>query len=104
MITKEFCDLKERDMQEKINLLTASNTALRNQIDNASQTAAIESYVTGLVTPLAKEVSEIKAAQPATVSVQYPQLTAVPAYTLYGNGGYYAGGYGSFPYGNGYWS
>lgn len=103
MITKEFCDLKERDMQEKIDLLTASNTALRNQIDNATQTAAIESYVANLVNPLVKEVSDIKAAQPATVSVQYPQLTAVPAYSLYGNGSFY-GGYGSFPYGNGYWS
>jgi len=103
MITKEFCDLRERDMQEKIDALTAANTSLRGQIDNAAQTAAIESYVSGLVNPLIKEVSEIKAAQPATVSVQYPQLTAVPAYTLYGNGGYY-GGYGSFPYGNGYWA
>ena len=101
MITKEFCDLKEREMQEKINTLTAMNTTLRNQIDNAAQTATIESYVNTLVTPLAKEVSEIKAAQPATVSVQWPQLTAVPAYSLYGNGNY---GYGSFPYGNGYWS
>jgi hypothetical protein len=103
LITKEFCDLKERDMQEKIDLLTASNTALRNQIDNANQTAAIEAYVSGLVNPIAKEVNEIKACQPATVSVQYPQLTAVPAYSLYGNGSFY-GGYGSFPYGNGYWS
>lgn len=100
MITKEFCDLKERDMQEKIDLLTASNTALRNQIDNAAQTATIESYVSGLVNPLIKEVSEIRAAQPATTTVQYPQLTAVPAYALYGNGGFYGGGY---PMSNGYW-
>lgn len=103
LITKEFCDLKERDMQEKIDLLTASNTALRNQIDNANQTAAIEAYVSGLVNPIAKEVNEIKACQPATTTVQWPQLTAVPAYTLYGNGNY-GYGYGSFPYGNGYWS
>ena len=96
----QFCALKERELQDKIDTLEANNTALKTQIDNANQTAAIESYVTGLVTPLAKEVSEIKAAQPATVSVQYPQLTAVPAYTLYGNGGSFYGGY---PSGNGYW-
>lgn len=40
-MVKEFCDAKERDMQEKINGLTANNALLRSQIDNASQTAAI---------------------------------------------------------------
>lgn len=100
MITKEFCDLKERELQDKINSLTAANTVLRSQIDNAAQTAAIESYVAGLVNPVISDVREIKAAQPSTVSVQWPQLTAVPAYSLYGNGSY-GGGYGPY-YGNGY--
>lgn len=100
LITKEFCDLKERELQDKIDSLTASNTVLRNQIDNAAQTAAIESYVTSLVNPVISDVREIKACQPSTVQVQYPQLTAVPAYALYGNGGFYSG----YPYqGNGYW-
>lgn len=101
MITKEFCDLKERELQDKIDSLTAANTVLRSQIDNAAQTAAIESYVTGLVSPIAKEVSDIRACQPATVSVQWPQLTAVPAYSLYGNGSFYGNNYGPY-YGNGY--
>lgn len=100
LITKEFCDLKERELQDKIDLLTASNTTLRNQIDNAGQTANIEAYVASLVNPLIKEVSEIKAAQPATTTVQWPQLTAVPSYALYGNGNY---GYGGNYFGNGYW-
>lgn len=100
MITKEFCDLKERELQDKIDSLTAANTVLRSQIDNAAQTAAIESYVAGLVNPVISDVREIKAAQPSTVSVQWPQLTAVPAYSLYGNGSY-SGGYGPY-YGNGY--
>jgi len=86
-------------MQEKIDLLTASNTALRNQIDNANQTAAIEAYVSGLVNPIAKEVNEIKACQPATVSVQYPNLSAVPTAQLYGFAPNSYGYYGS----NGYW-
>lgn len=103
MITKEFCDLKEREMQDKIDSLTAANTALRGQIDNAAQTAAIESYVANLMNPLVSDVNAIKAAQPATVTVQYPQLTAVPAYSLYGNGSY-GYNYGAFPYGNGYWN
>lgn len=88
----QFCALKERELQNKIDSLTASNTALKTQIDNANQTA----QVAAMLAPIQKEVSEIKAAQPSTVSVQYPQLTAVPAYTLYGNGYY-----GGYPYGSG---
>ncbi len=83
----QFCALKERELQDKIDTLTAANTNLKGQIDNATQTAA----VAAMLAPIQKEVSEIKAAQPSTTVVQYPQLTAVPAYTLYGNG--YYGGY-----------
>jgi len=85
----QFCALKERELQNKIDTLTAQNNNLKGQIDNANQTAA----VAAMLAPIQKEVSEIKAAQPATVSVQYPQLTAVPAYSLYGNGFY-----GGYPY------
>lgn len=77
LITKEFCDLKERELQNKIDSLTASNATLRGQIDNANQTAAIESYVASLVNPIISDVQAIKAAQPPTVSVPFPQLTAV---------------------------
>ena len=77
----------------KIDLLTANNTALKTQIDNANQTAA----VAAMLAPIQKEVSEIKAAQPSTATVQYPQLTAIPSYYLYGNSNYfpYYGGTGS---------
>jgi len=92
----QFCALKERELQNKIDLLTANNTALKTQIDNANQTAA----VAAMLAPIQKEVSEIKAAQPSTTTVQWPQLTAVPAYYLYGNSGInpyypYYGGTGS---------
>ena len=97
LITKEFCDLKEREMQDKINSLTAANTTLKSQIDNAAQTVAIESYVASLVNPVISDVAAIKAAQPATVTIQYPQLSAVPTAQLYGYPTY--GYYGS----NGYW-
>ena len=90
----QFCALKERELQNKIDTLTASNTALKTQIDNANQTAA----VAAMLAPIQKEVSEIKAAQPSTATVQYPQLTAIPSYYLYGNVGYYGGG---FPFYNG---
>lgn len=92
----QFCALKERELQDKIDLLTANNTALKTQIDNANQTAA----VAAMLAPIQKEVSEIKAAQPSTATVQYPQLTAIPSYYLYGNGGW--GGFGSgYPFYNG---
>lgn len=78
----QFCALKERELQDKIDTLEANNTALKTQIDNANQTAA----VAAMLAPIQKEVSEIKAAQPNTVAVQWPQLTAVPSTYLYGNG------------------
>lgn len=102
-MVKEFCDLKERDMQEKINALTANNTLLRSQIDNAQQTAAIA----GLIAPVAKEVDDIKCKLPNTVPVTYPNITAVnntpymgSFYGGFGNG-FNGWGYG-FP-GGSYW-
>ena len=94
-MVKEFCDLKERDMQEKINSLTASNSLLRSQIDNAAQTATIA----GLIAPVAKEVDDIKCRMPQTVPVQWPQLTAVNT-TPYVSGGFYGNGWNNFGFGN----
>lgn len=90
-MVKEFCDAKERDMQEKINGLTANNALLRSQIDNANQTAQIAA----LIAPIAKEVDDVKCKLPNTVSVQYPNLVAVNA-TPYVAGGFYQGGYGNY--------
>jgi hypothetical protein len=56
-------------MQDKIDSLTSANNILKNQIDNAAQTAAIESYVAGLINPVISDVSAIKASQPATVTI-----------------------------------
>ena len=98
-MVKEFCDLKERDMQEKINSLTANNALLRSQIDNANQTAAIA----GLIAPVAKEVDDIKCRMPQTVPVQWPQLAAVNT-TPYVSGGFYGNnwnGFNGWGFGNG---
>lgn len=92
---QSFCDVKEREMQDKINTLTANNTLLRSQIDNANQTAAIA----GLIAPIAKEVDDIKCKLPSTVSVNYPNLVAVNA-TPYVSGGFYQGGFNGY-YGGG---
>lgn len=91
-----FCAIKERELQGKIDTLTAQNTVLRSQIDNANQTAQIAA----LLAPIKSEVDSIKASQPNTVPVQWPNLVAVNS-TPYA-GGFYGYGYG---YGNGgsYW-
>ena len=94
-MVKEFCDAKERDMEEKISSLTASNALLRSQIDNANQTAQIAS----LIAPVAKDVDDVKCKLPNTVAVQYPNLVAV-------NSTPYMSGFNSWGYnypGGSYW-
>ena len=88
-ITKEFCDVKEREMQEKINTQGDIITQLRGQIDNANQTNQIIGYVNSVITPLQREVDKIRENQPNTVPVIYPNITAVNN-TPYG-GGFYGG-------------
>lgn len=90
-MVKEFCDLKERDMQEKINSLTANNALLRTQIDNANQTAQIAA----LIAPVAKEVDDIKCKLPSTTSVVWPNLTAVNT-TPYVSGGFYGNSWNGY--------
>lgn len=99
MINEKFCDLEKRELQDKINTLTANNALLRSQIDNANQTAAITNYVNSLVTPIAKDVDDIRCKMPQTVPVTWPNLTAVNT-TPYVSGGFY-GGFNGF-YGNGF--
>lgn len=91
-MVKEFCDAKERDMAEKIETQGNIISQLRGQIDNANQTAAITGYINSLVSPIAKEVDDIKCKLPNTVSVNWPNLAAVNL-TPYVSGGYYQGGF-----------
>ena len=91
-----FCAIKERELQSKIDTQAEIITQLRGQIDNANQTAQIAA----MLAPIKSEVDSIKASQPNTVPVQWPNLVAVNN-TPY-SGGFYGYGYG---YGNGgsYW-
>ena len=89
-----FCAIKERELQSKIDTLSAQNTVLRTQIDNAAQTAQIAA----LLAPIKTEVDSIKASQPNTVPVQWPNLVAVNS-TPYGGFSPYGYGY----YGSSYW-
>jgi len=90
-----FCAIKERELQGKIDSLLVQNNSLRSQIDNANQT----SQIAALLAPIRAEVEAIKASQPNTVPVQWPNLVAVNSTPT---SGFYGYGYG---YGNGgsYW-
>ena len=89
MIVKEFCDLKERELQNKINTQGDIITQLRNQISNDHQTLQFNSAMK----VLDDKIDAIAAKQPNTVPVTWPNLTAV-------NNTPYAGGYPY--YGNGF--
>ena len=90
-MTKEFCDARERDMQNEINNKNEIITQLRGQISNDAQTAQLY----GIIAPLQAKVNEIANKQPNTVPVTYPNLTAV-------NNTPYVGGYPGYGYGYGY--
>lgn len=81
MITQEFCNLKERELQGKIDSLTAENAILRTTMNNDAQTARFAQ----MLAPISAEIASIKAAQPPTVTLPLNQYTAVP--TLLANAG-----------------
>lgn len=99
----EFCAARERDMQEKIDGLLATNATLKGQIDNAAQSNQIIGYINSVVTPIQTKVNEIAAKQPNTVPVTYPNLQ-VYSTTPVAPGFYGAGyGYGYGVPGGSYW-
>lgn len=81
LITKEFCDLKERELQNKIDALTADNALLRSNANNAMQTA----FINEKFAAVQNELAAIKASQPATITLPNNSWTAVP--TLVANAG-----------------
>ena len=91
MITKEFCDIKERELQSKIDTQADIINQLRGQLDNDRQT----SQLFAAINPLQAKVNEIANKQPNTVPVQWPNLTAVNTTPTVGVG-YGYGWNGSF--------
>lgn len=94
LITKEFCDLKERELQNKIDTQGDIITQLRGQISNDKQTEAFNSAMNALN----EKINILAAKQPNTVPVQYPNIVAANA-TPY-VGGF---GYGFYPQSN-FWN
>lgn len=93
LITKEFCDLKERELQNKINTQGDIITQLRNQISNDHQTLQFNAAFHALD----DKIDAIAAKQPSTVPVQWPNLVAANATPYVGNwnGGFYGNGFGN---------
>ena len=79
LINDKFCQLEMREMQSKLDTLREEKSTLLAQISNSNQTAAIQQYVAAVVNPLSKEVAEIKAAMPGTVTVPYSPVSAIPS-------------------------
>lgn len=84
MITKEFCDLKERELQNKINTQGEIITQLRGQISNDAQTLAFNKAIAALD----DKIDAIAAKQPNTVPVTWPNLIAANATPYVGGYGY----------------
>ena len=75
-MTKEFCDLKERELQNKIDTQADIITQLQNQASNAAQTAQIAA----MIAPIQSELAAIKASQPQTITLPYSQYSVVPTW------------------------
>lgn len=91
MINDKFCDLEKRELQNKIDTLTADNALLRSNINNDRQTVLFNEKFN----EIQNQLTSIKSSQPNTVPVQWPNLTAVNT-TPYMGGSYYG-------FGNGFW-
>lgn len=85
LITKEFCELKERELQNKIDTQGDIITQLRGQISNDKQTEQFNAAVT----TLNEKIALLAAKQPNTVPVQYPNIVAANATPYVGNYGFY---------------
>ena len=97
LITKEFCDLKERELQNKIDTQGDIITQLRGQISNDNQTLMFNKALSALD----DKIDAIAAKQPATTPVIYPNLQAVS--TTPCMGGFNPWGYGYGFNGGSYW-
>ena len=90
MLEERFCEIKEREMQSKIDTQADIITQMRGQISNDNQSKEFNAAFNALN----EKINIIAAKQPNTVPVQYPNLVAANATP-------YVGGYGC-PFGFNY--
>lgn len=94
MINDKFCDLEKRELQNKIDTLTADNALLRSNANNERQTVLINEKFN----EIQNQLTTIKASQPNTIPVQWPNVTAVNTTPYMGT--IYSNGWGS----NSFWN
>ncbi len=82
MINDKFCDLEKRELQNKIDSLTADNALLRSNANNERQTILMNERFN----EIQNQLTAIKSSQPNTVPVQWPNLTAVNTTPYWNNG------------------
>ena len=92
LITKEFCDLKERELQSKIDTQSDVITQLRNQISNDHQTLQFNAAFNALDS----KIGAIAAKQPNTVPVQWPNIVGVNTTPCIGQSFYPGGNFGGW--------
>jgi len=95
MLEQRFCEIKEREMESKINTQSDIITQLRNQISNDEQTLKFNAAFHAID----DKIDAIAAKQPNTVPIQWPNLVAANATPYIGgygwNGGFYGNGFGN---------
>ena len=89
-MVSEFCAVKEREMQSKIDTQSDIITQLRNQADNAAQTAQFAA----MLAPINAKLVEVESRMPNTIPVQYPNVVAVNNTPYTGTIAGYGYGYG----------
>ena len=92
LITKEFCDLKERELQSKIDTQSDVITQLRNQISNDHQTLQFNAAFQALD----NKIGAIAAKQPNTIPVQWPNIVGVNTTPCIGQSFYPGGNFGGW--------
>lgn len=78
MITKEFCDLKDRELQNKIDSLTADNALLRSNLNNNMQTQQFAA----MLSPIQAQLNAIQAKQPQVIMQACSLLIAICEMTV----------------------
>lgn len=74
MITQQFCDLRDRELQNKIDSLTADNALLRSNLNNTVQTQQFAA----MLSPIQAQLNAIQSKQPQTITLPFSQYAVVP--------------------------
>ena len=89
-ILNKLSEMQTSSLWDKLNATNQENASLKAIIDNNRQTQNFAA----MLAPIQADLNAIKCAQPPTVNVPYPQLTAIPNNCFYGAlNGFYGNGW-----------